>query len=279
MVACSNVPNKLENLDVLMTFFRRYFQIRDDYTNLMSDEYTKSKGFCEDLDEGKYSYIMIHTLENCDPKSASILQSILQQRREKGLAGIDDDAMASVGTAELEREPYVLGPKIFSAAAKLWFALRFLWDVIWCPRTKEKAVCIPPAMMKQIKQQAQDDLRLAEESREDGGDDAPFISENDVLTAWLIRIITQSQRGSRPVTARGTVDVRGRLPSVFFPSATEEEKSKVYVQNLSFELVTLLSVEDCNAPSSLGHTAIKVRESIMQQATEAQLRAQAQAHR
>jgi ophiobolin F synthase len=37
-------------------------QIRDDNINLQSAEYGNQKGFCEDLDEGKYSYPIVHLL-------------------------------------------------------------------------------------------------------------------------------------------------------------------------------------------------------------------------
>ncbi|EOD46358.1 putative geranylgeranyl diphosphate synthase protein [Neofusicoccum parvum UCRNP2] len=36
------------------------FQIRDDYLNLCSTQYTDAKGFCEDLSEGKFSFLVIH---------------------------------------------------------------------------------------------------------------------------------------------------------------------------------------------------------------------------
>jgi len=39
-----------------------YFQIRDDYMNLQSSEYTDNKGFCEDLTEGKFSFPIVHSV-------------------------------------------------------------------------------------------------------------------------------------------------------------------------------------------------------------------------
>ncbi|KAL4938163.1 hypothetical protein BDV06DRAFT_215327 [Aspergillus oleicola] len=61
-----------------------FFQIRDDYKNL-TEEYTGQKGFCEDLDECKFSYPLIHALTS-QPKNVQ-LRGILQQSRSAG--GLD----------------------------------------------------------------------------------------------------------------------------------------------------------------------------------------------
>ena len=37
-----------------------FFQIRDDYINLTDPEYWKSKGFCQDFDEEKISYLVTY---------------------------------------------------------------------------------------------------------------------------------------------------------------------------------------------------------------------------
>ncbi|GKZ25756.1 terpene cyclase [Aspergillus brasiliensis] len=56
------------------------FQIRDDYQNLQSGLYTKNKGFCEDLTEGKFSFLIIHSI-NSNPNNHHLL-NILRQRSE-----------------------------------------------------------------------------------------------------------------------------------------------------------------------------------------------------
>mmetsp|Transcript_17554 Transcript_17554/g.36567 ORF Transcript_17554/g.36567 Transcript_17554/m.36567 type:complete len:368 (-) Transcript_17554:105-1208(-) len=74
-----------------------YFQIRDDLINLADEEYFKSKSFCEDLTEGKFSFPIIHCIrqggerevgggkvEPGDPPSSAAAQllSILKQRTD-----------------------------------------------------------------------------------------------------------------------------------------------------------------------------------------------------
>lgn len=55
-----------------------YFQIRDDYMNLQSTEYTNNKGFCEDLTEGKFSFPVVHSI-HADQSNRTLL-NILKQR-------------------------------------------------------------------------------------------------------------------------------------------------------------------------------------------------------
>ncbi|VUC25193.1 unnamed protein product [Clonostachys rosea] len=66
----------------MCSLFGRYFQIRDDYQNLTSDDYTNQKGFCEDLDEGKYSLPLILALTRSLRKGQ--INSLLVQRRVTG---------------------------------------------------------------------------------------------------------------------------------------------------------------------------------------------------
>lgn len=58
-----------------------YFQIRDDYLNLVSEDYMQHKSYCEDLTEGKFSFPLIHSI-NSHPEDKQILH-ILRQRTKK----------------------------------------------------------------------------------------------------------------------------------------------------------------------------------------------------
>ncbi|KAK3331321.1 isoprenoid synthase domain-containing protein, partial [Apodospora peruviana] len=65
-----------------------YFQIRDDYQNLRSPAYHSQKGFCEDLDEGKISFPLVHYMNIGSDELGKIqLQELLQQRLDGG--GLD----------------------------------------------------------------------------------------------------------------------------------------------------------------------------------------------
>ena len=54
------------------------FQIRDDYQNLSSPEYSHNKGLCEDLTEGKFSFPIIHSIR-AEPGNLQLL-NILKQK-------------------------------------------------------------------------------------------------------------------------------------------------------------------------------------------------------
>ncbi|TLS27358.1 hypothetical protein PpBr36_04217, partial [Pyricularia pennisetigena] len=71
----------------LMLLLGRYFQIRDDYVNLTSTQYTDSRGFCTDLDEGKCSFMILHAMNSAQPSARNLLRNLLLQTRRAGCAG------------------------------------------------------------------------------------------------------------------------------------------------------------------------------------------------
>jgi geranylgeranyl diphosphate synthase type 3 len=62
----------------LISLIGLIFQIRDDYLNLASREYSNNKGTCEDLTEGKFSFPVIHAIRS-DPSDLRLL-NILKQK-------------------------------------------------------------------------------------------------------------------------------------------------------------------------------------------------------
>lgn len=58
------------------------YQIQDDLLNLVSDKYAESKGFCEDLTEGKYSFPVIHCMHHANKEVREGLENILVQHTQ-----------------------------------------------------------------------------------------------------------------------------------------------------------------------------------------------------
>ncbi|KAI5797482.1 geranylgeranyl diphosphate synthase [Peziza echinospora] len=70
------------NLVPLVNLIGLTYQIRDDFMNLQSSTYTKNKGFCEDLTEGKFSFPIIHSIRS-DPSNKQILNILKQQTKDE----------------------------------------------------------------------------------------------------------------------------------------------------------------------------------------------------
>ncbi|KAJ6570964.1 isoprenoid synthase domain-containing protein [Mycena vulgaris] len=77
MMACSTT-----NIDVdyvtLVDLIGVHYQIRDDFLNLRSSDYSANKGFAEDIEEGKFSFPIVHSVHT-DPSNRKILD-VLQRR-------------------------------------------------------------------------------------------------------------------------------------------------------------------------------------------------------
>ena len=54
------MKKKHEKLKKVLIVLSLFFQIRDDYINLTDPDYWKSKGFCQDFDEEKISYLITY---------------------------------------------------------------------------------------------------------------------------------------------------------------------------------------------------------------------------
>jgi len=73
MMACAT-SNCSVNFVPLVDLLGIFFQIRDDYMNLQSNQYSENKGFAEDLSEGKFSFPIVHGIRT-KPSNRQILST------------------------------------------------------------------------------------------------------------------------------------------------------------------------------------------------------------
>lgn len=79
------------------------FQIRDDYLNLSSTQYTQNKGLCEDLTEGKFSFPIIHSIRS-DPSNLQLLNILKQRSRDDEVKKYALTYMEGTGSFEYTRK-------------------------------------------------------------------------------------------------------------------------------------------------------------------------------
>lgn len=79
------------------------FQIQDDYRNLSSPEYGQNKGFCEDLTEGKFSFLIIHSIRS-NPSNLQLLNILKQKTTDDEVKRYAVKYMESTGSFEYTKK-------------------------------------------------------------------------------------------------------------------------------------------------------------------------------
>ncbi|KAM4066509.1 transcriptional regulator sdnM [Hirsutella rhossiliensis] len=143
---------------------------------------------------------------------------------------------------------------------KLALIARFLWDKFWGPRLELRAVYLPEAAFSRLQRQVRQQLAECPENT----DQDRFVSEGDILTAWVTRAIASTRSASRPVTVINLFNARFRLPLL----RKEESAAGIYAQNMVLPAFALLSPKLARGP--LGPIALQHRRHIAQQTARPQ---------
>lgn len=180
-------------------------------------------------------------------------------------AGEDPMARAGIDPVFVERHPLqelqVQGWWLF-----LW-GIRFILDLLWWRTMETRTVFLPHRTVQGLRSEALASLAATPSS-------APFVSDGDVVAAWLAVMATEAilaRNSTRTVSIANAFDLRGRCASLF-----PAEKGKgAYVQNAVFPCWTTLPASHIlvRKPDALGTVAQAIRETIKTQTTEASVHA------
>lgn len=83
-----------------------YFQIRDDYANLISKEYEANKSYCEDLTEGKFSFPIIHAIRS-SPDNNQVLNIIRQRTTDNDVKKYCVECLDKIGSFEYTKQTLI----------------------------------------------------------------------------------------------------------------------------------------------------------------------------
>lgn len=198
------------------------------------------------------------------------------------LLGIEDDPLATVGKGELHmtEEPWALRGQILSSLGWIRFVLTMLWDAIRIGQCQQHMIYLPARSMHKLRETATNDLAAADTANQGHtetdwhpqniprGGGRPYLTENDVLTAWMTRMAAHSlgPRSTRSIAFLNFFEVRSRLPCVFQPA-----DRAAYVGNFIFASWAHVSAREAlEAP--LGAVALRYRALLAAQTTEGQVR-------
>mmetsp|Transcript_25989 Transcript_25989/g.49461 ORF Transcript_25989/g.49461 Transcript_25989/m.49461 type:complete len:419 (+) Transcript_25989:215-1471(+) len=137
------------NFTPLVNNLGLYFQIRDDLINLADEEYMKSKSFCEDLTEGKFSFPIIHCIRSTccgdgdDIKDGSAVPSSSTQHQQQQQQHKHSSAAAQLLSILKQRTEDVDVKR---------YAQRLMFDAGSLRYTREKCTSLRKEIVMQIEE-------------------------------------------------------------------------------------------------------------------------------
>ncbi|CAE7023631.1 hypothetical protein CFE70_003326 [Pyrenophora teres f. teres 0-1] len=175
------------------------------------------------------------------------------------LLGAKEDVLSTIAESSVDKqEASCMLPKELKGLNKLAFMARVAWELMTTPLSETRALCLPKTAMDSLRQQVHQDLASSSgESEKD-----VFVSDADVFTAWLIRMISTTSPTPRPMTLLQSINARFRLHELV-------NAQGVYVQNMVAVGFTLYSPDVTTGP--MGAIALATRQQLAAQATELQV--------
>lgn len=179
------------------------------------------------------------------------------------LGGARNDPLDTIRECREAAEPYVLADKRIESA--------FLmpddgkappsgpdWDTS-SPESRWRTISLSPDALTSIIAEAKISVPIYP--------DGPkiFVSEDDMVTAWLTRTIASALPEDRPINLMRIYDMRNRLPVL--------DSDTAYVQNAFQMAWTLFPSAGEASRTSLGVVAARLRAALLEQTTEAQVAA------
>ncbi|KAK7731780.1 hypothetical protein SLS53_008601 [Cytospora paraplurivora] len=159
------------------------------------------------------------------------------------------------------KEDFILGRNLIRGAAATKLLLRFAWDAARNPIIKAQALYLPKSALDQLRSRVMDNIADAPQGHIH---EKAFVSDSDVLTAWMTQIIASSEPHPRPVTLLRAVNARFRLASLL-----QTPNKGVYVQNMVLVSCTSLPKQIVRGP--LGMIALETRRQLSEQTQKPQM--------
>ncbi|KAK4168990.1 hypothetical protein QBC43DRAFT_252470 [Cladorrhinum sp. PSN259] len=200
---------------------------------------------------------------------------VLAGREDEVLPLPTDDPMDRIDSQQEEEAQvkHVLQDKQLKGFGLVVFGLYFLWDLLFGPKMETRVVCLPARSVAALQQRAKSDL-TEPEKKNPQQQTTPFISEGDIITSLGIKSIASSlgQSNTRSLAIINVFELRSRLSNIF------ESSKFAYVQNAFSIMTCILSAQDARR-LSLGQTALRVRETLVEQTADSQIRTLVRDHR
>ncbi|PKX92298.1 uncharacterized protein P174DRAFT_512929 [Aspergillus novofumigatus IBT 16806] len=172
-----------------------------------------------------------------------------------------EDALKDLGTNPLS--PHALADRKTSTLGMIRWALSNVTDLFF--RSQEtRIICVPAGFVENLHAVAMKELVSFPPGP---GEERPFVSEGDILTAWVARLAVShlSQYPDRTVAIQNAFSARKVLRQ-YLPA------DQPYIANCAFFFNVLVPVKDVLG-RPLSYTAWQIRRAIKQQTTAEQTEA------
>lgn len=187
---------------------------------------------------------------------------VLQGRDEEvpPLHGFDSDPLARLGRDP--KEKYKLAERRLSVWQIIVFGIRYAFEMVWWG-DEGRVLCVPNTFITALRETA-----LQELASESEGNKKPFLSESDVLCAWLTRLAISNlpKDSSQTILISNALDYRSLLANDLLP------RNGVLLGN-AVTVVHAFTTVKAILETHLSKTALAIRHGIQNLATRSQLEA------